>query len=231
MEGRRSALVAVWLALLAGCAGSRTQLHHALRGDHFPAAHAHNLAEHYLVRCPDVLEIHVHDLRGCSGRYPVGPDGRIPLPPARSPRVAGQTAPQIARDLSGRLGVPLEQVHVAVAEHNSQQLYLVSEIDAQHQVLPYRGPETVLDVLQRVGLTREDDLGEIQVVRGHVADGKPPEVFHIDLQAIVLRHDLQTNIHLQPCDHIHLGQRQPSRLACCIPPWLRPLYARLWDVK
>jgi protein involved in polysaccharide export with SLBB domain len=231
MKGRCSALVAVGLAVLGGCAGSRSQLHQALLADHHPAAHARDLEAQYVVRCPDVLEVQVRAMPAFSGRRTVGADGYIPLGEGKSLRAAGHTVAWIAREAARQIGVPPEQVQVRVVQHNSQHLFLIGEVDAQHQVIAYRGPETVLDLLQRVGLASGAALGDIHVVRGHVADGKPPEVFHVDLPAILLKHDQQTNIRLEPCDHIHVGERRPSRMADCVPPWLRPVYSKLWGVN
>ena len=231
MKGGRSALVVVCLAVLAGCAGSRSQLHQALVSDHQPVAHARDVEAHYVVHCPDVLDVQVQGLPACSGSHTVGADGYLSPVPGKSVRAGGQTVRQIAREAARQLGVPAEVVRVRVTGYNSQQLYLVGEVESAHQVVSYRGPETILDLLQRVGLPSSASLGDIRVVRGHVADGKPPEVFHVDLQAILVKHDQQTNIRLEPCDHVHIGERRPSRLACCIPPWLKPLYSQLWGVQ
>jgi protein involved in polysaccharide export with SLBB domain len=178
-----------------------------------------------------VLEVRVQGLPACSTRRPLGADGCFPLGCGKTVCVSGQTVPRIRREIARQLGVPSEQVQVRVVEFNSQQVYLVGEVEAAHQVVAYRGPETILDMLQRIGLARGAALGDIRVVRGHVADGKVPEVFHVDLHAILLDHDQQTNIRLEPGDHIHVGERRPSRLAGCIPPWLLPLYGSLWGVK
>jgi protein involved in polysaccharide export with SLBB domain len=117
---------------------------------------------------------------------------------------------------------------VRVAEHNSQSLYLFGEVDTAQRVVAYHGPETILDLLQRVGGTSPGALlDDVEVVRAHIADGKPPEVFHIDLAAILLRHDLQTNIPLEPFDRIYIAQSRGSRLVGCVPPLLQPVYRRL----
>ena len=58
------------------------------------------------------------------------------------------------------LDAPATKVHVAVASHESQHLYLVGAVDEQHQVVPYRGPETIVDLLQRVGLSSGASPGE-----------------------------------------------------------------------
>jgi len=71
----------------------------------------------------------------------------------------------------------------------------------------------------------------VQIVRSHVAEGKAPEVFHVDLAAILNKHDLQTNIPLEPFDQIYVGQNRRSKLCPCLPPWLRPLFEALSGMK
>jgi protein involved in polysaccharide export with SLBB domain len=119
-------------------------------------------------------------------------------------------------------------VRVRVAEFNSQQLYLFGEVAGLQRAVAYQGPETVLDLLQRVGgITPGASLGDIEVVRTHVADGKAPEVFHVDLAAIVLKHDQHSNPRLEPFDQVYVGQSRRSSLTCSLPPWVRPVYKRV----
>jgi protein involved in polysaccharide export with SLBB domain len=231
MKGGRAALVAVCLAVLSGCAGSRTQLSQALLNDRYPAAHARDLEARYVIHCFDVIDVSIPGLPTCSGQRAVGPDGYIFLGPGRAVRVDGLTVAQIAREISRAAGVPSEAIRVRVVEYRSQQLYLVGETQPEQQVVAYRGPETILDLLQRVRLDSSAALGDIRVVREHVADGKPAETFPVDLRAILYEHDLQSNIRLEPGDRVSVGSRRPSRLACCIPPWLKLLYDTLGDVK
>ncbi|MGH6682239.1 MAG: hypothetical protein ACREDL_25630, partial [Bradyrhizobium sp.] len=63
-------------------------------------------------------------------------------------------------------------------------------------------------------------LRDITVIRPHVAEGKTPEVFHIDLASIVLKNDAETNILLEPFDQVHVGQSRRSYFSDCLPPWL-----------
>ena len=99
------------------------------------------------------------------------------------------------------------------------------------QLVAYRGPETVVELLQRVGVTENAALGQVVVVRGHVADGKPPEVFQVDLHAILMKHDQQTNVRLEPSDHVHVGERRASKMVGCVNPMLRPFYETLFGVR
>src|SRR5262249_44742231 len=123
-------------------------------------------------------------------------------------------------------------VRIRVAEYNSQSIYVFGTPEKAQQVIPYRGPEMILDLLQRVGMADKGaTLGDIQIVRAHVADGKPPEVFRIDLQAVLIRHDLQSNIRLEPFARIYIEQSRGSRLACCLPPVFQPLYRAVLGIK
>jgi protein involved in polysaccharide export with SLBB domain len=228
-RGSRSRCWAGWLtpvlAMLSGCLSNRGQVEQALLAYRPPPAHLHQVALKYRARCPDLLQVEISGLPRYSGPQRIGPDGRIDLGDAGRPHVDGETIPQITHTIAEAVGVPPEQVHVTVAEYNSQCLYLFGQVAGSQRVVPYQGPETVLDLLHRVGGLQQDAaIGDITVVRPHVAEGKTPEVFHVDLAAIVLRHDPETNILLQPFDQIHIGQSQRSSLCDCLPPWLRSVF-------
>jgi protein involved in polysaccharide export with SLBB domain len=230
-QGRSSwwrSLLGAALGLLAGCAAGRSQLEQALLADRHPAAHGADLAARYAVHCPDVLSVRVAGRPEWSGLRRIGPDGRIALDDAVSLRVDGLAAPEIAHSLAELAGLAPGPIDVRVAEFNSRQLFLFGEVAGQERAVPFRGPETVLDLLQRVGgITPGAAPGDIQVLRPHVADGKPPEIFHVDLTAIVLKHDQQTNVLLEPFDQIYVGQTRRSSFTCCLPPWLQPVYKTL----
>ena len=213
------------LGLLAGCAHHRARIEQALLADRPPPSHLQQIAGDYQVHCPDVLRVDVAPAPQYSGLQRIHADGRINLGEAGRPRVDGETALEIVRTVAEAVGVSPNQVHVAVAEYNSQYLYLFGQITGLQRTVPYQGPETVVDLLHRVGgLTPGAALHDIRVVRPHVAEGKAPEVFHIDLPAILLRGDPETNVVLEPYDQIHIGQSRRSYFSDCLPPWLRPFY-------
>jgi protein involved in polysaccharide export with SLBB domain len=231
-QGRSSWWAGLLAGLLAGCATDRTQIEQALLADRPPPAHLREIAGAYQVHCPDVLRVDILHVPQYSGPQRIGPDGRINLGDAGRPRVDGETTPEIVRTVAELVGVPPGQVRVEVAEYNSQYLYLFGQVAGEQRAVPYRGPETVLDLLHRVGgLTPGAALSDVKVVRPHVADGKAPEVFHINLAAIVLHNDPETNILLQPYDQVHIGQSRRSSFSPCLPPWLRPFYDRVCGMK
>ena len=219
------------LVLLAGC-GQIPGLDRALLADRNPAAHHSDLASHYVVHCPDVLDFRINDGLAWGGERTVGTDGRIYIDRQTTCRVDGLTTTEIEKIIAARLGRPTGCVHVQVGSFNSQQLYLFGEVKESQQVVPYHGPETVLDLLQRVGGTIPGAAPrDVQVVRAHVADGKAPEVFHVDLAAIVLHEDQKTNVTLLPFDKVYVGQSPQSRRGKCLPPWLRRLHDSFWNMQ
>jgi protein involved in polysaccharide export with SLBB domain len=226
MKVRHLGPLAACLVALAGCASGRAHLRDALAGQAPPAGR--DLEAEYVVRCPDVLEVRLSN-QPEPMKFEVGPDGGIGLP--RRSRVAGLSPPRIAVLLAHELGVEPAAVRVRVAEYRSQSVYLVGEVAADRQVVAYRGPETVVELLQRVGLGGNANLRSVTVVRGHVADGKPPEVFAVDLDAILMKRDQQTNVRLEPSDHVHVGQRRSSKIAESLNPIVRPIYETLFGVK
>jgi len=195
-----------------------------------PSVRKDDVAEHYAVGCPDVLEVSVSNRPDLSGRFTIGPNGRIELERLGRPRVEGRTVPDINRLLAEQAGMPPVQVHVRVANYQSQEVYLFGQVSGLQRAVPYQGPETVLDLLQRTGgITSGAAPAEVYVIRTRVAEGQRPEVFRVDLRAIVLNHDERTNIRLRPFDQIHVGETRQARVERSIPPWLRPLYQAVWE--
>jgi hypothetical protein len=225
-------MLALTLGLTAGCVASGPRLANALRADRGPAANGDDLEDRYIVHCPDLLAVEAAGRLDDNVARPIGADGRIPLADGVRLHADGLTPPEIAGAVADWLGLPAEQVHVGVIEYNSQEIYLFGEAAGGERPVPYRGPETVLDLLQRVGgVTPGAALGNVQVVRSHVADGTSPELFQVDLEAILVRGDQKTNVRLEPFDQIYIGQTKRSCLKALLPPWVQALHGRLAGVR
>jgi protein involved in polysaccharide export with SLBB domain len=213
---------------MAGCATNRA-LDRALLSGPISSANSQEVAEGYRVQCPDVLDL-VVDLRPDfrAGRYQVGPDGCIGLGPADRLRVEGLGLAEIAARIATATAVPRAAVQVRVAEYRSQQVYVFGQVTGLQRAVPYCGPETVRNFLQRAGgIAPGAEPTELHVVRANVADGKRPEVFAVDLRAIVLKKDERTNVRLEPFDQVFIGETRQSSYEKVIPPLLRPLYEAL----
>jgi protein involved in polysaccharide export with SLBB domain len=218
---------AVFLSL-AGCA----HVDRELLADGGQTGRNVGVDENYAVSCPDELEVTVGGQPHWSGRRPIGPDGRIEVAPNQSVRVEGRTLPEVAGQVARQAGVAAGRVQVRVSQFNSRQLYLSGPGIGIQRTVDYRGRETVLDLLQRVGgITPAAASEDVYVVRSHVADGERPEVFHIDLQAIVMKKDQKTNVRIQAFDQVYVGETRQGKLGKCLPPWLRPLYQVCWGIR
>jgi protein involved in polysaccharide export with SLBB domain len=214
----------------AGCLAGRSHLEHNLMSDRGAVPRSPAVADHYTVGCPDVLEIRVLSRPDLSGRFKIGPEGRIELGELGRPRVEGRTSPQIARLLAEQAQVPVSNVRVRVAEYQSQEIYLFGQVAGLQRAVPYEGEETVLDLLQRTGgITPGAAPDDVYVIRTRVAEGQRPEVFHVDLHAIVVNHDQKTNLRLQPFDQVHVGETRQARVERNLPPWIRPVYEAFWN--
>jgi protein involved in polysaccharide export with SLBB domain len=219
-------LLPVLLAsLLAGCGHGPQKLNQDLMADRSFALQQGHIGDCYRVGCPDVIEWEIEGHPGLSGRQQIGADGRIDLGPCGRPRIEGQTLAEVAMTIAEEADVPASLVQARVIEYKSQQVLLFGQVNALQRTVPYRGQETLVDLLQRAGgISKGAAPDDVYVVRSRVADGRQPEVFHIELEQIVEKKDASTNIRLQPFDQVYVGETGEWRLKKCIPPCLQPLY-------
>jgi protein involved in polysaccharide export with SLBB domain len=221
----------VCCAMLTGCLRDR-DVDNKLLSQHDLPSHKAGVLERYRVGCPDILGIHIEGRYALDAKCEVGPDGRIDLGQFGKPRVEGQTLPEIVAIVAHHVGVQSTDVQVQVAQFRSQQLILFGQVVGWQRAVPYQGQETVLDVLKRVGgITPGAEPQEVYVVRSHISEGHRPEVFHVDLDAIVLKHDYSTNLRVEPYDQIYVGETRQARIDRFVPPWLRPIYQALWEIQ
>jgi protein involved in polysaccharide export with SLBB domain len=222
----------VLLCVLSGCATSKSHLDQEVRADHGGPVRNEGVVAQYRLSCPDVLEVNVMGQPDLLVRGPIGPDGRFDLPGHGRLRIEGQTVEEAAQTFAAVDDVPVSVVQVHVLQYRSQQIYLFGEGIGLPRAVPYQGPETVLDLLQRIsGLKPGAAAGDVYVIRPHITEGRPPEVFHIDLAAILLQQNLKTNLRLEPFDQVHVGQTRQAGLEKCVPPWLQPTYESLCGLR
>ena len=86
----------------------------------------------------------------------------------------------------------------------------------------------MIDLLRRIGgLPPGTKLNQVYVVRPNVAGGDRPEVFRVDVAAVLIDHNQATNVPVQPSDEVYVGETRRSVVARMLPDWLGPLYRRL----
>jgi protein involved in polysaccharide export with SLBB domain len=215
--------------LLAGCGDSRF-LRHACPPPADPKAAAHTPAPdaNYRIGCPDVLEVAFLDKPEWDALASVDLDGRLPLGEPGSPRAEGLTITQVRDELARLADTPPERVRVWLAAPRSSQVYLHGPIRGRTRAVPYQGPEPVIDFLKRVGgLPPGSKLSEVYVVRPNVAAGGRPEVFRVDVEAVLLDNDQATNVPVRPSDQVYVGETRRSSFSRILPDWLRPLYRKI----
>jgi polysaccharide biosynthesis/export protein len=226
----RHVLAGLACALALGCATDRAQVDNQLMGDRHDPERAAGVSERYRVGCPDVLEIAVQGRPEFDGHYTVEPDGCIFLGRYGRLRVEGQELADIGRGLAEEIGVGADDVRVRVAGFRSQQVVLFGAVTGRQRTVAYQGQETVLDLLQRVGgITPGAAPAHVYVVRARLGQDRP-EVFHVDLDAIVMDKDERTNVRILPYDQIYVGETRQARMERLVPPWLRPIYQAIWDL-
>jgi protein involved in polysaccharide export with SLBB domain len=181
----------------------------------------------YRIGCPDVLEVTFADSPAWNAVASVDLDGRLPLDYPGSLPVEGQTLEDVRQELAALARVAPERVGLRLAAPRSSRLYLHGPIRGRTRIVPYQGPEPVIDFLKRVGgLPPGSKLSEVYVVRPNVAAGGRPEVFRVDVAGVLTGTDPATNIPLRPSDEVYVGETRRSVFARVLPDWLGPAYRR-----
>jgi protein involved in polysaccharide export with SLBB domain len=220
------------LVLLAGCVSGQPHVDQELLGDRRANFRNQGMSARYMLSCPDEVEIAVTGRPDLTGRKAIGPDGRVAWGPAGAVRIEGQTAAEAALTVAKSARLPVKKVQVRVAQFKSKVIYLSGQGTGVPRAVAYQGQETVLDLLQRVGgITAYAAPAKVYVVRSHIADGGRPEVFHVDLKAIVMKKDQQTNLRLHPFDQVYVGESRRGKYDQCLPPCLRPAFEALCGIK
>jgi protein involved in polysaccharide export with SLBB domain len=222
--GRSGPLAAIALTILAGCA-TTPKIDQAVRTEGGRPERSEGIANYYTVACPDQLDVIVAGHPDMTGRLAVDSSGCLVLGSGERVRVDGRTVAEIERQLAERAEVPPGGARVGVSQFRSQQIYLYGKGVGSQRSVPYQGPETVLDLLQRVGgVTEGAAPNDVFVIRSHFVENQEPEVFRVDLKSVVEHHDDKSNVRLRPYDQVYVGETRQSTLLKLLPPCLRPLY-------
>jgi protein involved in polysaccharide export with SLBB domain len=180
-----------------------------------------------LIGCPDVLEISFLDYPEWDVLVCVDLDGRIPLEHPGNPRVEGRTLEDVRFELARLANVAPERVSLRLAAARSSHIYIHGPIRGRSRIVPYQGPEPVIDMLKRVGgLPPGSKLNQVYVVRPNVAAGQQPEVFRVKVARVLLDNDQKTNVLLKPSDQVYIGESRESEFSRLLPDWLAPMYRR-----
>lgn len=224
--GTRAALV---LALFAGCSGTQfLQKKCPTPADPKAAAEAPAPTAAYQVACPDVLQVMFADRPEWDAVAVVDVDGRLPLAYPGNPIVDGRTLEQIRADLAALAGCAPDRVNVALAAPRSSRVVVYGPVRGRARAVPYQGPEPVIDFLKRVGgLPPGSKLNQVYVIRPNVAAASKPQVFRVNVPAVLVDNDPRTNVPLMPDDQVYIGETRQSSLSRLMPDWLGIAYRRM----
>ena len=182
----------------------------------------------YQVGCPDVLEVAFAEHPEWNAIAVVDVDGRLPLGRPGNPRVDGRTLAQIRHDLAVLASCSPERVNVALAAPRSAHVLVFGPVRGRARVVPYQGPEPVIDFLKRIGgLPPGSKLNQVYVIRPNVAAAERPHVFRVHVPAVLVDGDNRTNVTLLPDDQVYVGETKQSSLSRLMPAWLGRLYRRV----
>ncbi len=179
----------------------------------------------YRLAPPDVVSVRIGQPPVWQGQAELHPDGNILLGPFGKVQAEGFTTTALAAVIADHTHLPLSRIDVWVTAYRSRQLVVFGPVQGMPRAMPYHGPETVVQFLQRLGGVQAGaNLAKIHVLRPNVHLGQAPELFRVNVEQIILRRDSSTNIRLQPNDQLYIGETRRSVLQKLLPPWLQPLY-------
>ncbi len=183
----------------------------------------------YRIGCPDVLEVSFAEHPQLDVLAAVDVDGELPLGYFGRVRVDGLSESKAAEAVAVVSRSELSNVRVRVVDPRSARVFVCGPENGKQRPVPYRGPERVLDFLWRVGAVKRgcSDLGDVYVIRSNVASGGKPQILRVDVLAVVLDGNAETNVLLQPSDQVYIGETRRSVFSRLVPEWLQPLYRKI----
>lgn len=221
--GKSGPITVLGLLLLvggSGCATCPAKITAALN----QATSAGSIADSYTLSCPDRILIWIDGRPELSQEVSIEPDGYVSLRQIGRVRVEGMSSQGVAELIARSMNTSAKNVKVTVLDHASRHIVIYGPGDGVQRVIPYIGSENVTGLLRRTGgLAPGAAYHEIHVVRPHVAAGRRPEVFPVDLKRIVIDHDPIADIQLEPNDQVYIGETKGASVARCLPPWVRAI--------
>lgn len=167
--------------------------------------------DEYHIGVDDMVQVEVWRNPELSVTVPVRPDGMISVPLIGDVPAGGRTAQTVAADIEVQLAAYVREPKVAVILTELRSHEFLSRVRVTGAVerpvsLPYRQGMTVLDaVLEAGGVNDFAAAGRTRLYRKE--NGGATQTFPIDLQRILRRGDLETNIEVRPGDVITVPER------------------------
>ncbi len=205
-----AAMAALIGVLVSGC-GMRTP---TPPPEESPNVAALESAAEYRIGVNDQVEVNVWRDPELSVSMPVRPDGNITVPLIGDVRAGGRTPGQVADDVAERLSqyVRNPQVTVIVSELRSHE-YLsrvrVTGAVNTPRSIPYQPGMTALDAVLEAGGVNEFAAPSRAMLYRRAGGGDDDrQAYQLNLDHILERGDLATNMQLRPGDVISVPERR-----------------------
>jgi len=170
----------------------------------------------YTIAMPDVLEVRFIDHAQLDCLAVVDIDGTIDLSDYGRPVVERCTIEEARQRIASSAGVSIAKVTVKLRQARSQFITLNGPDRQRMRLVPYAGPETMLEFLSRLEIPVSPEMASVVVLRGNVAGGGATEVHRIDLQSTTSTEKLT----LQAGDSVYLNDPGPDWWARHRPHWI-----------
>lgn len=167
--------------------------------------------DEYHIGVDDMVQVEVWRNPELSVTVPVRPDGMISVPLIGDVSAGGRSAQAVASDIEEQLAEYVREPKVAVILTELRSHEFLSRVRVTGAVnrpvsLPYRQGMTVLDaVLEAGGVNDFAAAGRTRLYRKD--NGGATRSVPVNLQRILRRGDLETNIEVQPGDVITVPER------------------------
>jgi polysaccharide export outer membrane protein len=178
----------------------------------------------YTVDPPDVIRVEFLNDPELNRDAVVRSDGFVVLPLVDEVHVAGLTTAEI-RDLLDGLYAEFykePELLVSVVQYRSKQIFLYGEVVIQGPQA-YTGYLTVIDAIGLArGLTPRAAWRKARIARGDPTD---PEIFTVDLKALLLEGDMSQDVALSENDVLYVPPSWLARVGYAIETLLFPVTA------
>ena len=171
-----------------------------------------------------MLSITVQNQAEFTGRYIVGPDGKIQYSYAGDIQAEGLTKEQLKAVLAGKLAkyVKVPMISIAIAEYRSKNIYILGEVGSPGKY-PMSGDTINLrDAIVEAGLpTRAAALRRTYIIIP-TEEGKKPKFKKVDLVRVLYKGCEKYNLDLFPGDMVVVPSTIPSEINRALATLLSP---------
>jgi protein involved in polysaccharide export with SLBB domain len=162
------------------------------------------------------------------GSYTIASDGVINVPLLGQVFIAGMTIDDIKEILNERFReiITTADVHVDVTRENSKRYYVVGEV-GRKGMFPFKGDETLFDVILRSGPTIFANEHSIRLIR---ADPVHPLTLEFNFKAMTEEGDSTGNILVRENDIVYVPPHFLGKIAIFLETLLSPITRVLADL-